>query len=73
MLVNLPDTPENRAAFGSMGTADDASPFPQLRVVALTARVGHAMLGAILGSCRAGEQTLLRRLVSAARTCSPAG
>jgi hypothetical protein len=62
MLVNLPDTPENRAAFGSSGTADDSSPFPQLRVVALTARAGRAVLGAILGSCRAGEQTLLKRL-----------
>jgi Insertion element 4 transposase N-terminal len=62
MLVNLPDTPENRTMFGSTGTADDSAPFPQLRVVALTARAGRAMLGAILGSCRAGEQTLLKRL-----------
>jgi hypothetical protein len=62
MLVNLPDTPQNRAMFGSAGTADDSSPFPQLRVVALTARAGRAMLGAVLGSCRAGEQTLLKRL-----------
>jgi hypothetical protein len=62
MLVNLPDTPENRAFFGSTGTADDSSPFPQLRVVALTARAGRAMLGAILSSCRHGEQTLLKRL-----------
>ncbi len=63
MLVNLADTPQNRAAFGSTGTADDSAPFPQLRVVALTARAGRAMLGAILGSSRAGEQTLLARLV----------
>jgi len=63
MLVNLPDTPANRAAFGSAGTGDDSSPFPQLRVVALTARAGRAMLGAIPGSCHAGEQTLLKRLV----------
>ena len=62
MLVNLPDTPENRAMFGSTGTADDSSPFPQLRVVALAGRAGRAMLGAILGSSRAGEQTLLKRL-----------
>src|SRR6266700_3628378 len=62
MLVNLPDTPANRAMFGSAGTADDSSPFPQLRVVALTARAGRAMPGAILGSSRAGEQTLLKRL-----------
>jgi hypothetical protein len=62
MLVNLPDTPENRAFFGSTGTADDSSPFPQIRVVALTARAGRAMLGAILGRPSAGEQTLLKRL-----------
>lgn len=31
MLVNLPHTPENRAMFGSTGTNDDSSPFPQLR------------------------------------------
>jgi Insertion element 4 transposase N-terminal len=62
MLVNLPDTPANRAMFGSAGTADDSSPFPQLRVVALTARAGRAVLGAILGGVGAGEQTLLKRL-----------
>jgi hypothetical protein len=62
MLVNLPDAPANRAMFGSAGTGDDSSPFPQLRVVALTARAGRAMLGAIPGSCHAGEQTLLKRL-----------
>jgi hypothetical protein len=63
MLVNLADTPGNRAMFGSAGTGDDSAPFPQLRIVALTARAGRAMLGAIPGSCRAGEQTLLARLV----------
>jgi hypothetical protein len=49
--------------FGSTGTADGTSPFPQLRVVALTARAGRAMLGAIPGTGAAGEQTLLKRLV----------
>jgi hypothetical protein len=63
MLVNLADTPANRAFFGSTGTADDSSPFPQLRIVAVTARAGRAALGAILGQAGAGEQTLLRRLV----------
>jgi hypothetical protein len=63
MLVNLADTPANRAFFGSTGTADDSAPFPQLRVVAVTARAGRAMLGAILGQAGAGEQTLLKRLV----------
>ena len=67
MLVNIADTPANRAVFGCTGTAEQdgegSAPFPQLRVVALTARAGRAMLGAILGRARAGEQTLLRRLV----------
>ena len=30
-LVRVPDTPANRQAFGSAGTADDSSPYPQLR------------------------------------------
>jgi hypothetical protein len=63
MLVNLADTPANRAFFGSTGTADGSSPFPQLRIVAVTARAGRAMLGAIPGRAGAGEQTLLKRLV----------
>ena len=67
MLVNLADTPENRKAFGCAGTAAQegvgSAPFPQLRVVAVTARACRAMLGAILGGSRAGEQTLLARLV----------
>jgi Insertion element 4 transposase N-terminal len=66
MLVNVADTPENRAMFGCAGTAsqdgEGSAPFPQLRVVALTARAGRAMPGAILGRARAGEQTLLARL-----------
>jgi len=63
MLVNLADTPANRAFFGSTGTVDGSSPFPQLRIVAVTARAGRAMPGAILGQAGTGEQTLLKRLV----------
>jgi hypothetical protein len=63
MLVSLADTPANRAFFGTTGTADGSSPFPQARIVAVTARAGRAMLGAIVGQAGAGEQTLLKRLV----------
>ena len=67
MLVDLADTPANRAFFGCTGTAaedgEGAAPLPQLKIVALTARAGRAMLGAITGQARAGEQTLLKRLV----------
>jgi hypothetical protein len=45
-LVNLADTPANRAFFGSAGTADDSSPFPQLRIVAVTARAAPPTLNA---------------------------
>jgi hypothetical protein len=48
MLVNLADTPANRASFGSTGTADDSAPFPQLRVVAVTARADRAMVASAL-------------------------
>jgi hypothetical protein len=64
MLVNLADTKENRAYFGTTGTGDGSSPFPQLRIVALTARAGRAIRGAVLGTARDGEQTLLKTLVS---------
>jgi len=32
-LTRVPDTPANRDAFGSAGTADDSSPYPQIREV----------------------------------------
>jgi hypothetical protein len=42
--VNRADLPVNRAMFGCTGTAEQdgeaAAPFPQPRIVALTARVG---------------------------------
>ncbi len=67
MLVNVADTQANRKEFGCTGTSgqegEGAAPFPQVRIVAVTARAGRAMLGAILGRARAGEQTLLARLV----------
>jgi hypothetical protein len=64
MLVNVADTKENRAYFGTTGTGDGSSPFPQMRIIALTARAGRAIRGAILGTARDGEQTLLKTLAS---------
>ena len=64
MLVNLADTKENRDYFGTTGTGDGSSPFPQLRVVALTARAGRAILAAAIGKASDGEQTLLKTLAS---------
>jgi hypothetical protein len=62
MLVNVAESPENRAYFGTTGTADGTSPFAQLRIVALTARAGRAILAAAMGKASDGEQTLLKQL-----------
>ena len=64
MLVNLADTKENRDYFGTTGTGDGSSPFPQLRIIALTARAGRAIRGAVLGKACDGEQTLLKTLAA---------
>ena len=63
--VRVPDTPANRKYFGSSGTADNSSPFPQARAVILTAARTKGTLGLEFGPCRDGEQTLTRRLVKA--------
>jgi Insertion element 4 transposase N-terminal len=67
MLVNVADTPASRAAFGCTGTKTrkgyGEAPFPQVQAVVVTARAGLAKLGAIMGAARAGEQTLLARLI----------
>jgi hypothetical protein len=35
-LIRVPDTPANRAFFGSVGTGNDSSPFPQARALPVT-------------------------------------
>ena len=60
--VRVPDTKANRKYFGSSGTADNSSPFPQVRAVILTAARAKATLGMEFGPSRDGEQTLTRRL-----------
>jgi hypothetical protein len=61
--VRVPDTPANRRYFGSSGTADNSSPFPQVRAVILTAARTKGTLGLEFGPSCDGEQTLTRRLV----------
>jgi Insertion element 4 transposase N-terminal/Transposase DDE domain len=62
--VRVPDSPENRAAFGSSGTADDSASFPMVRVVMAVARAGRALLAATVDASRVGEQPLTARLVA---------
>jgi hypothetical protein len=62
-LIRVPDTPANRAAFGSAGTCDDSSPFPQLRALPLNDVSTRALLGMPHGPAgtdkAAAEQKLL--------------
>jgi hypothetical protein len=53
-LIRVPDTPANRAAFGSAGTADDSSPFPQLRELRVSAASTRATFGVTTGPAGAG-------------------
>jgi Insertion element 4 transposase N-terminal len=64
-LIRVPDTPANRAAFGSVGTSDDSTPFPQLRALPLSCVSTRGLLGMTHGPSgggagkAAGEQKLL--------------
>ena len=62
--IGLPATGANRKEFGSPGTSDGSSPFPQARAVLVTARAARAVLGAAMDACSAGEQTLIARLAA---------
>jgi hypothetical protein len=53
-LIRVPDTPANREAFGSAGTADDSSPFPQLRELRISAASTRATFGVTTGPSGAG-------------------
>ncbi len=63
--VKVPDSVDNRAAFGSSGTADDSAAFPMVRVVLAVARAGRALLAATVDASRVGEAPLTARLVAA--------
>ena len=62
-LIRVPDTPANRAMYGSVGTGDDSSPFPQLRGLPMTDASTRGLLGMPHGPAgtdkAAAEQKLL--------------
>jgi len=70
-LIRVPDTPANRAAFGSVGTGDDSSPYPQVRALPLNDVSTRGLLGITHGPSgggkgkAAGEQKLLDEAVEA--------
>jgi hypothetical protein len=48
-LTRVPDTPANRQALGPAGTADDSSPYPQLRELRLSNASTRATLAVVFG------------------------
>jgi hypothetical protein len=62
-VTRVPDTPANREAFGSTGTADDSAPYPQVRDLLATdasTRGDLAVVSGPSGGPKAeGEQALL--------------
>lgn len=53
-LVRVPDTPENRDAFGSAGTADGSAPYPQVRELRCSVASTRATVGVVTGPSGAG-------------------
>ena len=56
--LDVPDTPANRAGFGSPGSPRGASAYPQLRFVSLLENGTHVLFGAKLGRYNDSETTL---------------
>jgi hypothetical protein len=65
VVLDVPDTPANLAAFGKTGTGPQRSAFPQVRVVGLVECGTHAMVAAAFDSRRVYERELLRRILEA--------
>ena len=67
-VTRMPDTPANRAGFGSARTSDDSSPYPQLRDLPVTDASTRGMLAVVTGPSGGdkaeAEQALLDRALS---------
>lgn len=57
-MLDVPDTPENFAAFGRHSNGPKQSALPQVLVVALGECGSHAIVGAAFDGCHSGEKTL---------------
>ena len=65
-VFDVPDTPQNAAAFGRTGTGagKTAGPYPQMRVVGLVECGTRAVIGAAIGRFDTGERELAEELHS---------
>jgi hypothetical protein len=64
VVLDVPDTDNNRKEFGKHVTSAATSPFPQVRLVGLAECGTHAIVAAAFDSQRVGERELLRQILS---------
>lgn len=65
VVLDVPDTAENLAAFGTSGGHAQDGPYPQVRLVGLGECGTHAIVAARFDSWAVVERTLFRRLFAA--------
>jgi hypothetical protein len=71
-LLRVPDTPANRAAFGTVGTADDSGPYPCLRALPLTCCSCRALFAIPAGPAGTDKAAAEQGLLDEAMECFPA-
>jgi hypothetical protein len=62
VMIDMPDTAENRAEYGNSADDDTVRPFPQIRAVGLAEVGTHAVVAVALGSIYQGERELTQAL-----------
>ena len=70
-LVRVPDTPANRAAFGTVGTAGDSGPYPCLRALPLTCCSCRALFAMPSGQAGTDKAAAEQGLLDEAMACFP--
>jgi len=65
-VIRVPDTPANRAMYGSVGTSDDSSPFPCLRALPLNDVSTRSLLGMPHGPAGTDKAAAEQKLLDAA-------
>jgi hypothetical protein len=65
VMFDVPDTPENLAEFGKLGSGRNRSPFPQVRLVGLGEAGTHAIVAAAFDAGKTSERALIQRLFPA--------
>jgi len=71
-LLRVPDTPANRACFGTVGTSDDSGPYPCLRVLPLTCCSCRALFAMPHGPAGTDKAESEQALLDEAMECFPA-